>query len=630
VSVLLPEEKKFYLTHAQVAQRRQMMDSDGWLFLKWICGHGEAAVERFHRPLFYLLAGDALRLAACLDKYDSELVTQIRTELTRRHINWRTREGIRKLRRQLQRINNRISRSMSKTTTGLDAILWLASRNPDVPCELASESGPDSAIALASKSDPVAQKKMLASVGNIMRTDAYAMYYGERLNAKNPDNWINLDWIQMAGRKKAGDQKTIEARGINSQWTGTHYGIIYADDIVGTESGEASTEDAITWIAAIHGISRSQALGGTRHIFNGTIYGPKDDNAVLVANDEFLSLRVPIWKKDVPSTVANIPVDGTPVLPEWYSVEDIRRIRKETLSSNTVGALGAVSWLQNFELTAHEEGAMQFTVDLIKRSQFVWISNPTTKRREIRRYLFNPDGSPLKNPQLRQTSECLCWRRCGQTDHAFVQYDPLQLPRVMGVDQAIANEGDDWGVVPSCIDPHGVIYSLRGAYDKGYWKMVPAIPMIFNRWGGMSNPVRKVGIEANVWQGMSADWLKRDEAFRALARRIEKVSPGQVAKRVRLYNNVLANMEMGTLLLDPDDSKLVECMLKYNGADPDNQWDDPIDALSISVTLHTSAASTSDRDMERFAFQQQQEWERDHDAATGIDTSTNYVEVMWN
>jgi hypothetical protein len=290
-----------------------------------------------------------------------------------------------------------------------------------------------------------------------------------------------------------------------------------------------------------------------------------------------------------------------------------------------------VSWLQNFELTAHEEGAMQFTVDLIKRASFVWVRNPTTNRREMRRYLFNEDGSPKLNPQLRQTGECLCWRKCGRTDHAFLQFDPLQLPRMLGVDQALAIKGDDWGVAPSCIDPHGVIYSLKGEYDKGYWLMVPAIPVVFNRWGGVNNPPRKVGIESNAWQTMSSDWLRRtdDPSYRMLANRIVPVPSGGIKKTLRLYNNVLANMQMGTLLIDPEDSKLIQCLLKYNGADPDNQWDDPIDALSMSVTLHTSAASTSDTTLEDLARQQKRAWETDYDPMTGIDTSDSYVEVSW-
>lgn len=609
------------------------MDADVWLFIKWVCGHGSKAVERFHRPLAYLLAGDVRRLAASLETYQSEIVSQIRAELTKREIDWRTPRGLKRLRRQLKRINDRIARSMSKTTTGLDCMLWLASRDPLVPCDLASPSGPDTSIALASKSDPVAQKKMLATIGNMMRSPEYATYYSDRLNPKNPDAWINNDWIQMAGRQTAGDQKTIEARGINSQWTGNHYDVIYADDIVGTESGEASTEDAIRWIAALHGISKSEALGGTRHIFNGTIYGPKDDNAVLVINDEFLSTRIPIWKKTVPSTVANIPVDGVPVLPEWYSVEDIKRIRKETLSSNTVGSLGAISWLQNFELTAHEEGAMSFTVDLLKRQFFLWIDNPKTRRREMRRYLWGRDEKGNPTPKVgkdNKASECLCWMQCGNSAHEYVQFDPLTLPRRMGIDQAIAKGGDDWGVGASCIDPMAHVYQLRGEYAKGYWLMVPAISTVFKRWGGMDNPVAKIGCESNTWQSISADWMKREPELQFLARQLEKLPPTQTAKVMRIYNDVYANLMMGTLWLDPEDSIFQRCALKYNAADPDTQWDDPLDSVAMSIQLHTSAASDlTEEAMNRLIRQQERDYADSHDIATGIDYSSSFVEAMW-
>lgn len=629
---LLELEKRAYLTRDQVAERRRMMDADVWLFIKWVCGHGEKAVERFHRPLAYFLAGDAMRLAASLEKYDSELGKQLKSALKERGIDWRTRKGIKALARALQRVNDRISRSMSKTTKGLDGVLWLASRNPDVPCDLASASGPDMSIAIASKSDPVAQVKMLGTVGGIMKTDAYAMYYGDRLHPKNPEAWINKEWILMAGRTKAGDQKTIEARGINSQWTANHYDVIYADDIVGTESGEASTDDAIRWMAAIFGVSKAPGLGGTRHIFNGTIYGPKDDNAVLVANDEFISVRVPVWIKNVPSNVENILVDGIPVLEEWYTVDDIRRMRKETLAASNSGQ-GAISWLQNFELTAHEEGAMQFTADLLKKSRFVWAENRKTGRREIRRHLWNSDKSPKINASLKQIGDdCDCWKDdCHDSRHEFVQFDPLDLPRTMGVDQALATGGDDWGVGCTAIDPFGFMYQLKGRYDNGgYWQMVPAIPMVFNAWGGIANPPKKIGMESNVWQSMSADWIKRDEALRFLSRRIEKLPPTQTAKVVRIFNDVYANLKMGTLLRDPEDITFERCALKYNGAEPETQWDDPLDCVAMSIQLHkTVASSISEEEMDKLQRIEEQNYMNTHDLSTGIDLSDFAVGAEW-
>jgi hypothetical protein len=590
------------------------MDADVWLFIKWVAGHGTKAVERFHRPLAYFLAGDALRLAACLDTFQSELTAQIKSELRRRNIDWRTSAGIKQFSRLLQRVNNRISRSMGKTVSGLDVILWATSRDPNL------------SVGIASKSDPYAQEKMCVAIGKLMEQDAYQMYYGDRLNPKA--DWITKKWIRMVGRT-VHDQESIEARGINSQWTGNHYDWIYADDIVGTESGEASTDDAKTWIAAIHGISKQEGLGGTRHIFNGTIYGPKDDNAVLIASGEFLSTRVPVWTKSVPSTVANIKVDGEPTLPEWTTKDDICRKRKETLAGETQGA---ISWLQNFELTAHEEGAMQFTAELLRKSKFVWAENSLTKKREIRRYLWTAKGEPKINPGLaRRGDDCLCYREdCHDPKHEFVQFDPLSLPRTMGVDQSLQVGRDHWGIGCTAIDPWGFRYILKGRYENGgYWTMVPAIALVFNAWGGIDNPVSTIAMESNVWQSMSTDWIKRSPELQFLARRIQKLPPTQTAKVIRIFNDVYANLQMGTLLTDPEDTIFDACALKYNGAEPDTQWDDPLDCVAMSIQAHkTSASDITDKEMEAFARNQQRDFDENY--RYGVDVSTDFTDYLWN
>jgi hypothetical protein len=178
----------------------------------------------------------------------------------------------------------------------------------------------------------------------------------------------------MNGRTKP-EQKTIEARGVTSQWYSKHYNIIYGDDLSSTEAkqGEATIEDAIRFIASFHGISISERWGGTRFILNGTIQGAKDDNAVLLSNPEYLSIQIPIWKRadGAPWTLANMLDDGIPVLPELYDVDACRTKRADTLKNYKQGA---VSWLQNFLLVAYDTASLEFTADLINRSKFVWIN----------------------------------------------------------------------------------------------------------------------------------------------------------------------------------------------------------------------------------------------------------------
>lgn len=601
-----------------IQRRRTAMDADVWLFIKWICGHGADDIARFHRPLAYLLAGDAIRLAACLKTYKSEVVSQIKAELTRREIDWLTADGVDRLKLLLRRVNDRISRSMGKSTIGLDVIAWKASVNPDIN------------ILIASKSDDAAWA-MCESIGNLMRTDAYQLYYGERFN----EELVTKKWIRMVGRSST-VQDTIEARGVTSQSYSKHYHEIYMDDLSSTEAkqGVATIQDAIRFIAALHGISIAERWGGTRYVFNGTIQGPKDDHAALVTNPEYTSLVIPIWRH--PSgkwTIRNMMDDGIPVLPELYDIDEIRAMRVDTLAN---ASLGKISWLQNFLMCAHETGSMQFTAELIKNQSFTWVS--VTKdgktRRLIRRYLYEKDKDDNQIPKrnvLRAKETCRCSRNCGFNDHEYVQFDPLALPRCLGIDQAISGTGDDWGVGVSTIDSFGHKYQLRGAYDKGYWKMIAIIPIVFKRYGGLLNPPTKVGIESNVWQGMSADWMKRSEEMQFLARRIHKLPPTYIAKVTRIYNDIYSGLEDGTLWLDPEDQLFQKCALDYNAADPDKQWDDPLDAVAMSIQTHKHAASGLDEDtLKAMASQQLGAFTRDSDAGTWIDTTTDFMEgLQW-
>lgn len=635
MTILPADDDKFYLTKSMVEQRRKMMDRDPWLFVKWVCGHGDKAATRFHRPLVYMLAGTAMLLAASLNTDVSEITVQIKADLVRRGIDWNTRHGIDSLRRLLRRLNIRVMRSASKTTLGLDALLWIASRDPNTPSDLSVISGPDVAIGIASKSDTAAQDKFCVTIGGIMLSDPYQMYYPDRIFPKTPDKFINKAWIRLNGRTRSGDQQTIEARGINSQWTTNHYPIIYGDDIVGTESGEASQGDALTWVAAIHGISMAPGLGGSRHMIQGTIYGGKDDNAVLSLNPEYLSLRVPIWKKKVQANVQNILVDGVPTLPEWYPIEAIRSMRAETLANPK---LGAISWLQNFELTAHEEGAMQFAADLLRRSNFLWVNKqvavrdgqPVT-RRYIRRYLWTPDGQPfLDIKKATEKGVCKCWMACEYENHKYYEFDPLTQPRYIGVDQSLSLKGDKWAIAPGVVDQHGYAYALKCATGRGYRNMIPSIPVIFDRWGGRHNPPRKLGIESNAWQGITTDWIRRGDTFQYLARQVVPVSPGMTQKTVRIFNSVLANMEMGTLLTDPEDTERDSEMLNYNAAD-DNPEDNIIDAIAIMMVVAATRPNVeSEEDIRHAAMSADSRFASDYDTATGVDLSDDWMEDMWN
>jgi hypothetical protein len=217
---------------------------------------------------------------------------------------------------------------------------------------------------------------------------------------------------------------------------------------------------------------------------------------------------------------------------------------------------------------------------------------------------------------------------CGLANHSYVEFDPLELTRMIGVDQAISVTGDPWAIAPVAQDPYGFKYKLKGASERGYRLMIPAIAYVFKKIGGVSNPPRKVGIESNAAQSVTADWLQRDDAFRFLARRIERVSPGQTQKSLRIFNNVLANMEMGTLLIDPEDAAFIDEATAYNSAD-ENPMDNNLDATAIAVTLF---GQPEDEYAEHHRLLDERraeyEWMANTDPETGVDQSDWFAEVM--
>lgn len=643
--------ERIHLPPEQIAVRREAMRNDVWLWMKWVCQpqrmtvSGMDYVERFHRPAAYMLKGDAVRLAASLEMFDSEVVRQIKVELTKRRIDWKSSAGIRKLRRLLQRVNNRMSRSIAKTTMGMDVIGHTITFDPDID------------IGIASKSDPAAWE-MCRTVGSILRTDEYALYFSDRLfplasgKGFDYDSYITQEWIMLRGGRRR-DHKCVMARGINSQWYSWHGNWIYCDDLCSTEAkqGVASVEDALRFIASMSGLSKADQYGGTREIFNGTITGPRDDNSVLVSNDDYLSIRVPIWTKPVAANIRNLMLDGEPTLPEWYSKEDIQRKRKKELENPL---FGRISWLQNFELTAHEAGAMSFTMDMLRRSMFVWVSRTQTDAkgknvtvRLIRRYLWEdkyttlPDGQTTVNREPKLDGEmqpskspCLCWMKCKFHNHAYVEFNPSNLPRVLGADQAFAASGDKWSISNISRDPFGFLYALCGRSGYGYDAMISSLPIVCNLYGGNLNFPRKVGIESNAAQSNTAYWLQRSEAvFGLLARRIEKVSPGTTSKKARIFNNVFSAMEIGTLLIDPEDVDLITEALAYD-PNAENPADDILDSIAIGAVLHTVAASDPEEDKARM-LAEEQAYANDVDTLTGVDVSSDWtddvdVDIAWS
>jgi hypothetical protein len=579
------DEQKWALTDDQREHYRQMMLEDPWLFVCHVCEHGEQAVERFHRPLIYLLTGKAQLLAACLNQpqYDSELTKQVRGECHRRGIDWNTPEGFQRFSILLNRINVRISRSMGKTTMGLDALLYLATEDPNIT------------IGIASKSDPAAQD-MCETIGRIMRSPMYQFFFGDRIVPKNTDQYITRSAIWVNGRTVNDKEWTIEARGINAQWTSRHYNIRYRDDTVGTESGEASIEDALKFEQALDGISKPQwALN--RNISVGTRYGDNDDCALLEKDINTITVQIPIETHDFEIDLSNILTPGKPVLPEWYSPEWIHDLKVKLLADPIHGV---PSLLQNFFLIPHKEGLSLFTKAAVYNNDFQWVKNPANESR------------PLVS-RIRKFKD-----RDGKEKEERIVRDPYLLPRAIGSDLAASVSGDNWAIAVGAIDDYGFIYVLEVQAGKGYSNWLTAIEYIDLKW----NKPQRVGTENGTLQIVTEDFMKRDARLRNIQGRMQKV-PHNNQSKVRRINALFASRlithELGLNPLDL--ATKAEC-LRWRAKDTDE--DDRLDAISMLISVMYAPASNRDHKLRE--RQLTQLYDKQYDTSTGVNIGFNWME----
>jgi hypothetical protein len=534
------------LSSEGLEQLQKLLLFDPWLFSTHVCGSGEGFVERFHRPLLYFLTGHSRLLASSVLTFDSEVTRQIKSEMERLGVMVGRKFDYQKLDRHFgrrSRTNARVSRAMAKTTLNLRGILHAATEDPDI------------SIGVASKSDAAAQK-LMGALGRFVGSPAYRALFPQRVPQKNYDQLVTLTRIWLNGRTNSTTEWTIEGRGINSQWTLAHYNFISADDIVGTESGEASNDDAIRWLAAIGGISMPDAFGGTRQDFVGTIYGVSDDHAYISSAWHTPSIIVPIWVKSNYSP-DNVMTDGVPTLPEWYPIEKIREKREETISNEEEGL---ISWLQNFELCAHVTGAGLFSRDAMARQRLKMV-----QRGNSILYARPKAGLPPREPI---------------SSDNWVIVDPHLMPIYMAIDQSVslAKGADSWAIAVVGFDNEGHVYIFDVVKGKGYNQMLDMIRPMYNRWV----PV-KIGMDTSATQSMTLEWMQRSGEFMDMAGILCGVQSNNRAKDDRVRAFLAARVQNGTAWISPRLDTFQQEALTYLPGP--KAKDDQLDAVSMAIQI---------------------------------------------
>lgn len=578
----------FEITPDQWHKLRTKALDDPWSFSELIL-RDNRAVERIHKPMLYLMTGEATRFMDCmrLPEYQSTLMDSAVEWCVEHEINLATDAGEDELHRIIgtSGVNVRFSRSFAKTTYASVGRVWKGTKNPDVE------------IGIASKSDPAA-RKLMAGMAAMIKGEEYGFFFPERVPDTSLRDLVNSTRIWMEGRTKY-MQSTMEGRGLLSQWTGGHYDEVWGDDIVGTESGEASMEDSLVWIAALRGISKARILGGTWRLFTGTMYDDGDDHSAAHVNDAtLLSVIMPIWIKPE-YDFDHLMDDGVPTMPEWFDVEEIREMRKQTLA----GPGGPISWLNNFEMTTLSSGQKRINREILKRQTLV-----VERDENGREVMMRPDAD-------------------GMPVRVFLS----QIDQSCGLDQAMseAKHADEWVFGLAGQDNYGHRYLLDGVSGKGYEKMLAAV---MPSWFAWDAPVR-VGIDTTGIQVITTDLIKREPAFQQILSSLVPVSSSNVSKAVRITTYIVAGLRSGKLWIHP---RLLDFIRQAGLWNPDSPrakqpgTDDWLDAMSIALEVLRSVP-ISDEDFQRMEFVAYSNRERSETAenlAEEIGAGIDYFEIL--
>lgn len=602
---------------------RARMDRDPWVFSDFVCKHVAKAVPRIHRPLLYLYTRQADLLCALLDDpaYEGEITRQVREDFKKRDIDWRNPEHLPRVKQRLRKQDHREPRGLGKSTFADDGDLWEGVKDPNIT------------IFLGSKSDDYAEKRIIA-IGDIVKSPEFAFWYPERVPLDMKSD-VTQGKIKLAGRTISSIEGTIEGHGITSQVTGLHFRKVRADDIVGTESGQASEEDANAFIANIDGISVRGVFGGTDRLHIGTVTGENDDHSMLAENPDVLSIVMPIERHAGGTTIENINDDGELTMPEpgWFDRESVSKIKAEAKANPKHGLM----WLmQNFYMIAHKSGVTTFTQQTMIAAKFLWYKDPETNVRYILRPKRGKQGTPRRTFKDSTGVE----RTVPSIPADWFVLDLRKLPRsafAWAMDQAVSLQGDPWSMTLVCMDWEGVIYILANISDLGYAaqldNIVPFDKLAARDFHCPGKP-GTVGLDANATQGMTTEWMKRDADFRDIARRVKELRSNSESKEAQIRRWLQGRMMSGDTYYNPLLVEFENEALKWRPRKPDGAVnkravDNNLDSAWMASTLPHRPASPTEIDEDAFdSMIESERYRQGVDPVTGISTD-NWTDQMW-
>lgn len=486
--------------------------ADSFDFGRVVCRH-DRLTDEFHRPLSYLIAGSVDRLVAMLsrDGLRSYVLEVVRQQLRRKGIDWSTPEGRAAFASALRFLNLRLYRGSGKSTVATHAnVLWRATRDPN------------ETIAIVSASDDNAYAFSNQIIETIL-SDTYRAFFPERVPTRRIKEELTQQRIYLEGRTISSPQACIEARGYNSSWVSKHYGTFFVDDLVVRENSSlAHLKGVMQFLASMPGLYMPTAIE-RKHI--GTVWDEEDDGRILERDKNFLTIKVPIEVHEEPPE--NIRERGIPTNPQWHDAAAITELQNSILSDEMEGP---VSWRANFLLDPGAGNARIFPASVVDRSFCEVRVSQADGRRYLVRKRRDAQGRPVKDKE-------------GKEEWYSVRFDRLRY--VIGCDQSYSDDGDEWAVYVMGEDDEGDDYLVDGRYGHGRHAFQDAVLALDQIW----RPV-EIGMEKAAQQEASIEFMKEGR-LRRLRSKIKAVSHNNIAKEIRIRNNLAERMKMHKLHLVP-------------------------------------------------------------------------------
>lgn len=596
------------LSTTQHAELKRALLSDSYLFKRFICRHKELIPE-IHRPMSYMICGLTDKLIEVLEdpRMRSYVTDQIRTELWKREINWRTSEGRARLDAQLDFQNWRWFRGSYKSSVGTHGgLAFMATRDPNITAKI-THATDDKAW------------EFCGQIADTVLSGTYQDFFPERIPVNDVAKLITMKKVALSGRTVSRPQTTIQAGGYLTKDIGGHYDTFFIDDLVMERNATPELLKGVkTWLQNLEGY-RIEAPGvRVRRIHIGTKWDEDDDDAFLTTGAnarDCITIRLPIETFD--GEVVNIMEAGKPTVPQFFSAEKIFEKKRRVVNARTEDAEtgividGARSWRCNYLLDAYAGGARLFSPAVVDDPFRSWMLQPyhdEKRQREnprrflVARYLRTEQGQPvpLAGKRIVDADGRLMddWR----VNAKVVRFDPWRdLDRVVLVDPAWADKttADNWAVSAIGADHDRVNYQLETRSDTtGLEGWVVALCEVDELW----HP-RVIGFDGGAYQdAVIKNMIKTDKRLRRMRSRMVPVPHNNRTKTARMREGVAEPLKMYRFMLDPR-SQMTRDELKGIRGIPSDR-DGIADSLSMAPAVLKRRRPVQDDDAQPPVHQQ--------------------------